>query len=293
MIKIIEFGRLASYVRPVANGSHFGSFNTRKGGQHMSQRGKILASIMSLGMLTACGRDNQDVARSNLDIVGGTLVNAASAITKSTVALIDMTTGNAFCTGSLIGARTVLTAAHCVEGVAQTSIRVGVSFGVKASNARAIPVLQLTKHPSYNTAMMQSINPDAPPNDIALATLAEAAPAGYKPVAILGLTDRVVVGEALLLAGYGLTSPSGADLSGRLRQVTTEVTMLSEVRKELEFGNHPGKSACMGDSGGPAFVIRAGQIKLLGVTSRGSSACNLRGVYTDVRYFAPFLASKL
>jgi secreted trypsin-like serine protease len=191
----------------------------------------------------------------------------------------------------LIGVKTVLTAAHCVEGVAQTTVKVGVSFGLNASTAKSIPALALKKHPAYKPQLMRLANPVSPPNDIAIVTLSAPAPATHKPVAILSLTNALVVGEPLLLAGYGLTSPSGLDQSGVLRQVTTEITLLSEARKEIEFGNHPGRSACMGDSGGPAFVVRAGKIKLVGVTSRGSFFCDLDGVYTDARYFAAFIAA--
>jgi secreted trypsin-like serine protease len=103
------------------------------------------------------------------------------------------------------------------------------------------------------------------------------------------LDQPIRVGEALVLAGYGLTSVTGIDRSGTLRRVTTAITALSSTRKEIEFGNNPGRSACMGDSGGPAFVIRAGILRLVGVTSRGSPQCDQDGIYTDARYFKPFI----
>ena len=45
----------------------------------------------------------------------------------------------------------------------------------------------------------------------------------------------------------------------------------------------------MGDSGGPAFVTRAGKLVLVGVTSRGSGNCDGEGIYTDVRQFRAFI----
>ena len=60
--------------------------------------------------------------------------------------------------------------------------------------------------------------------------------------------------------------------------------------KELEFGEKAYKSACMGDSGGPAFVRRNNKLVLVGVTSRGSSRCDSTGIYTDVRYFGDWIS---
>jgi secreted trypsin-like serine protease len=105
---------------------------------------------------------------------------------------------------------------------------------------------------------------------------------------MLAADDTVVEGETLTLAGFGLTHYMFGS-SGTLRKVNTKVKKLLPNVKELEFGENANMSACMGDSGGPAFVLRNKRLALVGVTSRGSSRCDSTGIYTDVRYFGSWL----
>jgi len=67
--------------------------------------------------------------------------------------------------------------------------------------------------------------------------------------------------------------------------VSSKIQRTVEKRQEIEYGGHQGRSACMGDSGGPAFIKRNGKLILAGITARGSSECDEEGVETDVRYF--------
>ena len=85
----------------------------------------LLAS--TVGMTSGCGVSEQE---SDLKIRGGTEVsdNELSAVRTSTVALTTSFTadgsgdsilsqGKSFCSGTIIGVRTIVTAAHCIQAL--------------------------------------------------------------------------------------------------------------------------------------------------------------------------------
>lgn len=254
-----------------------------------------MVGLVAAALLTGCGpqaspETSEDVSETL--IVGGTQVAATDAIVKSTVALVTPD-GQPFCTGSLISKRVVMTASHCIEGYSEPALY--VAFGTVAKNGyfareRLRSATTLTQHESYNTAAMEEEAASSPPNDIALIALSQDAPAAYTPATPLKLTTPLVVGETLTLAGFGLTHWLYGS-TGVLRKVDVKLTKLAATAKEIHFGETPGKSACMGDSGGPAFVKRAGKLMLVGVTSRGDGHCSNDGIYTDVRYFSDWIAT--
>lgn len=249
---------------------------------------KVAAFVAGMALVVGCG-SSQDEQTSDVSIVGGTKVSATDPITSSTVALVTPK-GKSFCTGSLIGPKLVVTASHClVDYDDELTVAFGTvakSGSIKPENLRVAS--KFFVHEDYNTDAMDEEDPTNAPNDIALVHLKEAAPAGFKPVNVLKDSDSVAEGETLTLAGFGLTHHMFGT-SGTLRKVNTKIKKLLTNVKELEFGEKANMSACMGDSGGPAFVVRNNKLVLIGVTSRGSSRCDSTGIYTDVRYFGSWI----
>ena len=86
------------------------------------------------------------------------------------------------------------------------------------------------------------------------------------------------------MAGFGQTSPNGGG-GGTLKTVTTVFDQVQVERKEIWFGPTSGKSACRGDSGGPAYVSVNGALKVVGATNGGHRppACSGSGRYADAR----------
>lgn len=253
---------------------------------------KVTAFLVGTALVVGCGSNQDDQNnQSDVSIVGGTKVSANDAITASTVALVTPK-GKSFCTGSLIGPKLVVTASHClVDHVGELSVAFGTvakSGSIKPENLRLAS--KFFVHEDYNTDAMDEDVPTNAPNDIALIFLKEEAPRGYKPVSVLKDGDDVAEGEVLTLAGFGLTHYLFGS-SGTLRKVNTKIKTLMPNVKELEFGEKTNMSACMGDSGGPAFIVRNNKLTLIGVTSRGSGKCDSTGIYTDVRYFGSWLAA--
>ncbi len=243
-------------------------------------------------ILAGCGRPATDDASDTM-IVGGTRVSPTDVIAKSTVALVTPD-GWQFCTGSLVSPKTVVTASHCLEGYDES--RLYVSFGTVAQEASFVSsrlryATRTVMNPNFDTAAMDMDVATRAPNDIAVIVMNSAAPSGYTPVKMLKATDALHVGEALTLAGFGLTNATFGT-SGVLRKVDVKLAKEATTAKEIEYdASNGGKSACMGDSGGPAFVKRDGKLVLVGVTSRGSGACNAEGIYTDVRQFRAWISS--
>lgn len=240
--------------------------------------------------LSACGSpQGVPQATSDLDIYGGKKVTQQDEVARFTVVLQQ--NNQTVCTGVLVSDRLVATAAHCFY-LLKSSQGVSVGFGLKAKGATSVPVANFVAHEDFDAQAGQMGGIDRPVNDVGLIRLAKDAPEGYEPIAVLGPEDSLQIGEKVILAGYGKTDvPSGwfGTVLGELYQVETELALEAPQAKEVWFGNTPGKSACNGDSGGPAVVRRGQELKLLGVTSRGRD-CKSEVIYTDLRFFDGWLA---
>jgi secreted trypsin-like serine protease len=215
-------------------------------------------------------------------------------VSFSTAALVN-SSGKTFCTASLITTKHLVTAAHCLKNYSERNLF--VVFGVKSilgevSREDVRPANYFKVHPDFSFDTIRDPSADAPPADIAFVQISDDAPAFTKPIPVLNKTDRIYRGEPLLLAGFGKPRYDIQE-TGILRKVVTRLDKIETDKKEIVYGWTPGRSACHGDSGGPAFVSRNKKLALVGVTSRGPATCDATGTYTDVRHYRDWLISEI
>lgn len=174
-------------------------------------------------------------------IVGG--APAAADVAAQTVLIVS--TRGASCTGTVLAADLVLTAAHCVAPAADYAVAV---LGDGAP--KLIPAARIAVHPRFDADQFQTRRPTP---DLALVKLAEPLPARFRTARLAGGDGLPEKGASFLLAGYGVAADGAPKSAGTLR--TVALPSIGTTGGIMVRLSAPGGSAgaCTGDSGGPAF----------------------------------------
>lgn len=222
--------------------------------------------------------------RASSRIVGGDVLpdttKAPYTVAVQTVFSSDAVGG---CSGTVLDANHVLTAAHCVvneEGGAratpdQVAIAAGTpdvtsAAGVASGVVKQVSVVRI--HPRYVASGFF--------DDVAVLTLSsplDFSTGKIAPLAMVPSGTIVAPGRAVRITGFGVTGTSASDF-GTLRAVSVR----SVIGGSSCANTAPGaflctqgrnKGACSGDSGGTSTIIQGNARKLIGVTDIADSRC--------------------
>jgi secreted trypsin-like serine protease len=169
------------------------------------------------------------------------------------------------CTATAIARDLLLTAAHCVQP--------GAIYKLVDSAAGREPTLKdvtrIERDPQFDLKRLLGHLATA---DVALVKLAEPLAARIPAIRVGSETEQVVVGDSLVVAGYGVTVRGDGRTGGTVRAATLLVTgqpgpLQIRLFDPRTKGDSAGLGACAGDSGAPALRDTGGSLMVIGVVS--------------------------
>lgn len=288
-----------------------------------------LLFAVSLATLVSCTPKLSGLFDRNqgASVIGGQDVKEGAPITSSVVALLNTKEGY-LCTGSLITANMVLTAAHCMpERASDVKVifanDVDDIMGTREPDvlqAHVLPVVAFKANEKWKDGAEDQFNT----SDIAIMKFKGTVPEGYKPATFLADQSVLKRGTVVTVAGYGVSVVDSIPINepkkyrnleeaieagtvvcdsprrncmeiqmsgdGLLRQAQAPISSVQETEVRLDERK---AGTCGGDSGGPAYIEKDGQFYLFGITSRGSIFCSSTGIYTNALTFKQWIVDTI
>jgi len=199
------------------------------------------------------------------------------------------------CGASLIGTNKALSAAHCMDGAAFTSIRVIAGLHVRSdtTGSQTVNCANYVMHNQYNQGSATFAN------DIAIINLAGNVVLG----GAIGLANlasdpgNTFAGQTCVISGWGRTSSSNV-LPDILQKASIQVITTAQCQSQVQgIGNawdghiclrdaNNQIGSCNGDSGGPLNCgTQVAGVTSWGISSLGNCRQDYPSVYTRVSYY--------
>ncbi|XP_043645688.1 trypsin beta [Drosophila teissieri] len=212
-------------------------------------------------------------------IVGG----SATTISSFPWQISLQRSGSHSCGGSIYSSKVIVTAAHCLQSVSASSLKIRAGSSYWSSGGVSVSVASFKNHEGYNANTMV--------NDIAVIHLSSALSFSSTIKAISLASSNPANGAAASVSGWGTETSGSSSIPSQLRYVNVNIVSQSncasstygygsQIRSGMICAAASGKDSCQGDSGGP--LVSGGV--LVGVVSwgYGCAASNYPGVYADV-----------
>ncbi|MFI6494160.1 S1 family peptidase [Streptomyces sp. NPDC050564] len=250
----------------------------------------------AVGMATAAAAATALLGAPSAAAAPQPIVGGSTTTTTAYPFMMQITdaSGSQFCGGTLVAAKKVVTAAHCMVGETTSSVRVvGGRTYLNGTNGTVSKVSKIWVNPDYTDAT----NGD----DVAVLTLSTAM--SYTPASYVSSSDTGVyaAGTTARILGWGTTSESG-NSSNQLRTATVPIVSNSScassygsnfVATDMVCAGYTsgGVDTCQGDSGGPLLI---GGV-LAGITSwgEGCAEAGYPGVYTRLTTFSSLVTAQV
>ncbi|CAH1375366.1 unnamed protein product [Tenebrio molitor] len=221
-------------------------------------------------------------------IVGGDEVPITSAPFVVSVRLSDRHK----CGGSIGSNRTIITAAHCTDGLEASSLSVMVGSSDINSTEQIIPVEKFIQHSHFNR--------DNYENDVSILRLKSQLTFDSEIQSIKLSSVNFPPGTEAQIYGWGIVKEGDITFSPYLKGGTVKIVDRFSCQKAYETKNmrltremmcagieEGGVDTCPGDSGGPLVVNNS----LVGITSFGFGCGDPKfpGVYVNAKVLSNFI----
>jgi hypothetical protein len=224
-------------------------------------RGGQLVGLLIFGLaLSACGEATLSYGAPASGQRAPTIVNGQLDTGHPSVGMLTNSADGRYCTVTLIGQQTVVTAGHCVGDPLHYTVTLGGAQHVVAD--KFVRPEWMAIHGT------QQLTQQAAGVDLAVLRLATA-PA-VSPTAISSTPPAV--GVDLTLVGFGQTGPNATDGGLAKRRALSQVAQVAAATLVWGGTGNGLGTTCAGDSGGPQFVETTGQSVQVSVTSGGDCA---------------------